>query len=133
MGLGDVNGDGQTNGLAGNLIRVDQPTVQLLPGSNEAGVEGSTSQSIVTIYTYNRYGQKTSETDPEGNATDYTYYPADSPDGSGIIEVPGADPTTGGYLASVAIDTTTRPAAIPGPIPPPRISRTSFSTIRSAT
>ena len=105
MGLGDVNGDGRTDGLAGNLIRTDQPTVQLLPGSDEAAVEGTTSQPIVTLYTYNQFGQKTSQTDPEGNVTQYTYYPADSPDGSGVIEVPGGNATTGGYLASVATDT----------------------------
>ncbi len=119
MGLGDVNGDGQTDGLAGNLIRVDQPTVRLLAGSNEVGVEGSTSQPIVTLYTYNRYGQRTSQTDPEGNVTEDTYYPADSPDGSGVIEVPGADPTTGGYLASVAIDTTGAPGRDSGTNPVP--------------
>jgi RHS repeat-associated protein len=39
MGLGDINGDGLTNGLTGNLIRTDHPSVQLLPGSNEATIE----------------------------------------------------------------------------------------------
>ena len=119
MGLGDVNGDGQTDGLAGNLIRVDQPTVRLLAGSNEAAVEGSTSQPIVTLYTYNQFGQRTSQTDPEGNVTEDTYYPADSPDGSGVIEVPGADPTTGGYLASVATDTTSAAGRDSGTNPVP--------------
>ena len=98
MGLGDVNGDGLTNQTAGNLVRLRQPTVTLLPGSNEAAVEGTTSQPIVTKYTYNSFGQMTSTTDPEGNVTTYTYYPARDPNGDGIIDNPSGDATTGGYL-----------------------------------
>ena len=79
MGLGDVNGDGVTNQIAGNLIRTQQPTVTLLTGSNEANVEGTTEQPIVTLYTYNQFGQMTSETDPELNVTTYTYYPRGTP------------------------------------------------------
>jgi RHS repeat-associated protein len=41
MSLCDVNGDGATNGLTGNLIRVDHPSVQLLPGSNEVAIEAA--------------------------------------------------------------------------------------------
>ncbi len=119
MGLGDINGDGQTNGLTGNLIRTAAPTVNLLPGSNQAMIEGSTLQPIVTLYTYNSFGQKTSQTDPEGNVTAYTYYPADSPDGSGIVEVPGANTTTGGYLASTATDTVSSPGRDSGTNPTP--------------
>ncbi len=119
MGLGDVNGDGQTNGIAGNLIRVDQPTVNLLPGSNEAAIEGSTLQPVVTLYTYNQFGQKTSQTDAEGNVTAYTYYPADDPDGDGDVDVPGGNSTTGGYLATVTTDTTALPGRDSGTNPTP--------------
>jgi RHS repeat-associated protein len=119
MGLGDVNGDGLTNQIAGNLIREQDPTVTLLPGSHEAGVEGSTLQPIVTLYTYNKFGQMTSQTDPERNVDTYTYYPADSPDGSGVIEVPGADPATGGYLASTVTDTKSAPGRDSGTNPTP--------------
>src|SRR4051812_12801957 len=38
MGLGDVNGDGRTDQIAGNLIRIQAPTATLLPGSNQAAV-----------------------------------------------------------------------------------------------
>jgi RHS repeat-associated protein len=119
MGLGDVNGDGQTDELDGELIRLAQPAVHLLPGSNEAAIEGSTDQPIVTLYTYNQYGQMTSQTDPEGNVITNTYYPADSPDGSGVIEVPGADPTTGGYLATTTTDTTSATGRDSGTNPTP--------------
>ena len=81
MGLGDINHDGTTNQIAGNLIREQDPTVTLLPGSPEAAVEGTTQQPIVTLYTYNQFGQMTSTTDPEGNVTTYTYYPERNPGG----------------------------------------------------
>src|SRR5262249_35218173 len=75
MGLGDINGDGRTDQVMGNDIRTQSPTVNLLPGSNQAAVEGTTSQPIVTIYDYNDFGQTTRTVDPEGNVTTYTYYP----------------------------------------------------------
>ena len=82
MGLGDINHDGTTGQIAGNLIREQDPTVTLLPGSPEATVEGTTHQQIVTLYTYNQFGQMTSTTDAEGNVTTYTYFPA-QPGGHG--------------------------------------------------
>jgi YD repeat-containing protein len=39
MGLGDVNGDGLTNQIGGNVIRIDGPQVHLLPGSNQDAVQ----------------------------------------------------------------------------------------------
>ena len=42
MGLGDVNGDTRTDQIAGDLILIDRPTVNLLAGSNQAVVEGDT-------------------------------------------------------------------------------------------
>jgi YD repeat-containing protein len=98
MGLGDINHDGTTGQIAGNLIREQDPTVTLLPGSNEASVEGTTQQPIVTLYTYNQFGQETSTTDPEGNVTTYTYYPERNPAGTGTIFNPNGNSTTGGYL-----------------------------------
>jgi RHS repeat-associated protein len=113
MGLGDVNGDGRTDQIQGNKIRTQQPTVTLLPGSNEAAVEGTTQQPIVTLYTYNDFGQMTSTTDPEGNVTQYSYYSVGSP-GSGAI-----DPAGGGYLAQTRYDTTSAPGRDSGTNPPP--------------
>ena len=98
MGLGDINHDGLTNQIAGNLIREQDPTVNLLPGSGEAIAEGTTQQAIVTLYTYNQFSQVTSTTDPEGNVTTYTYYPARNPGGTGVILNPSGNATTGGYL-----------------------------------
>jgi YD repeat-containing protein len=107
MGLGDVNGDGVTDQIAGNTISTAAPTVNLLPGSNQAAVEGDTSQEVVSYYTYNQFGQTTSTTDPAGNVDIYEYYPENDPDGDGFDIIPGRDPTTGGYLRQI-----TRPGNI---------------------
>jgi RHS repeat-associated protein len=120
MGLGDVNGDGRTDQTQGNLIRTQDPTVTLLPGSNEAGVEGTTQQPIVTTYTYNDFGLMTSTTDPERNVTQYQYYAATSP-GSGSFS-----PAGGGYLAQTAEDTTSAPGRDSGTNPAPTNIRTHY-------
>jgi RHS repeat-associated protein len=119
MGLGDVNGDGVTNGTAGNLIRVEHPSVTLLPGSNEAAVEGTTTQPIVERYVYNSFNQLTSYTDPEGNVTTYSYFSEQDPNGDGIIDNPGGNPTTGGYLREMDRDTTSSAGRDSGTNPAP--------------
>jgi len=119
MGLGDVNGDGLTNQIAGNLIREQDPTVTLLPGSAEAAIEGTTSQPIVTLYTYNRFGQMTSMTDPELNVTTYAYYPARNPAGTGVIFNPSGNATTGGYLYQTVEDAVSAPGRDSGTNPAP--------------
>jgi hypothetical protein len=58
LGLGDLNGDGDTTPtVQGNVVRITEPTVHLLPGSNEAAIEGSTLQPIVGMFSYNQFGQ----------------------------------------------------------------------------
>jgi RHS repeat-associated protein len=126
MGLGDVNGDGLTNQISGDLIRKQDPTVTLLPGSNQAAVEGTTQQPIVTLYSYNALGQMTSETDPEGNVTTYTYYPERNPGGNGVIVNPNGNPTTGGYLFQTAEDTVSNPIRDSGTNPPPADITTTY-------
>jgi RHS repeat-associated protein len=125
-GLGDVNGDGLTNQVNGNLIREQDPSVALLTGSNEAAIQGSTSQPIVTLYTYNSFGQMTSTTDPEGNVTLYTYYPERSPSGNGVIYDPGGDPTTGGYLMQTIEDAVSAPGRDSGTNPTPAAITTTY-------
>ena len=98
MGLGDVNGDSITNQINGNVIRMVQPTVRLLAGSNEAAIEGAIYQPIVTECVYNSYGLLTKTMDPEGNANEYQYYALASP-GSGSFSSGG-----GGYLAETIQD-----------------------------
>ena len=62
--LGDVNGDGLTDQVSGNVIRVQHPTVTLLVGSNQAALEGGTLQPIVELTSYNQFGQGGLENGP---------------------------------------------------------------------
>jgi RHS repeat-associated protein len=92
-------------GTSGDLVHKQQPTV-LLPNG--------TSQLILTDYTYNQFGQLTSETDPEGNVTQYSYYPMNDPSN-----------TTGGYLKQRIVDATTSPRRTET-TPPTQISTQYF-------
>ena len=76
-------------GTGGNIVLKQQPTVHLPNGA---------SQLIITDYTYNQFGQLISETDPEGNVTQYSYYPMNDPSN-----------TSGGYLKQKVEDATTSP------------------------
>ena len=133
LGLGDLNGDGDTTPqVDGNIERIVQPSVVLLPGSNEAAVEGSQLQPVVTLMRYNQFGQLTSEVDPEGNVTVYTYYSERDPDGDGVPTPTPADgrtldPNTGGYLEETAVDTTSSPGRDSGTDPTPADITTSYS------
>ena len=105
LGLGDLNGDGITNGVAGNVVKVVYPAVNLLSDSRQSELEGGTSQEIVELFTYNKYGQITSKTDPEGNVTEYDYHPENDPDGDGKDKIKGNGKDHFGYLKEVVVDT----------------------------
>ena len=112
LGLGDLNGDGDTTArINGNVIRVVRPSVSLLAGSNQAGIEGDLVQDIVTQYRYNDYGQLTVEIDPEGNVHTRAYFPETDPDGDGTATPAPAngrtlDAITGGYISLTIRDDT---------------------------
>jgi len=127
LALGDLNADGDTTPVvAGNVVRTEYPTVNLLPGSNQAGVEGDTSQEGVELFTYNGFGQLTSQTDPEGNVTLYEYYPENDPDGDGWIDNAQGNPNTGGYLKMITRDAVSDPARNSGTNPAPTQIREIF-------
>ena len=106
-GLGDLNNDGRTDQVAGNLIQIVHPDVRLREGSQQAEVRGSTTQTIVTAMQYNDHGQVTREIDAEGNVTVVGYHPADDPDGDGV-KIPGAPASDdSGYVQSVTVDAVT--------------------------
>ncbi len=105
MGLGDVNGDGITSQIAGNVVQKIQPTVNLLSDSKQASIEGDTTQEIVFNFIYNRFGQITSEIDPEGNVDEFFYYPERDPDGDGTVTpAAGLANDTGGYKREIIRD-----------------------------
>ena len=143
MNLGDVNGDGVTTDISGNVIRVQRPSARLLAGSNMAGVEGGTSQPIVELHGYNRYGQPLFTRDAEGNVTLFEYHPENDPDGDGADLAVGMSAEPFGYLKAqvrdaglnvpvtpdpaTSVPTTPAPGVTP-PTPTPTATATAMST-----
>lgn len=109
MGLGDLNGDGRTDQIAGNVVKVIHPTVTLLPDSQMGRLEGSTRQPIEELYVYNGFGQRLRHVDAEGNVTVYEYHPENDPDGDGRNLTPGAGSGPFGYLKAVIRDAERHP------------------------
>lgn len=123
LGLGDLNGDGDTAPtIAGNPVRSVVGSPVLLVGSNQRHLEeqidpidlvrqdltygaGGTSegdqggrlQTIVTMHQYNGFGQMTKTISPEGNVSIYDYFPENDPDGDGHL-TPTPPPTDGRTL-----------------------------------
>jgi RHS repeat-associated protein len=130
--LGDLNGDGLTGQAAGNPVRMDQPTVNLDPNSNQAAIQGDTTQEIVTLLLYNGQGQVTAMVDPEENVHEFQYYPETDPDGDGT-PTPAPpdgrllDPVAGGYLSAVTLDTMSAPGRNNGTNPPPAALELDYS------
>ncbi len=122
--LGDLNGDGRTDQAGGNLVKLELPAVQLDPLSQQAAIEGDTSQEIVALYQWNDLGQIVAAIDPEGNTHEYDYNAETDPDGDGVGSVTPddgrvLDPDTGGYLRMVRFDTTADPTRNNGTDPTP--------------
>jgi len=110
LGLGDINGDGRTDQIVGNVVQKTRPTVNLLASSKQAGIEGDATQEIVSEFTYNSFGQITAEIDPEGNVDEYFYYSERDPDGDGrMTPGVGLDHDTGGYKRRVIRDSRVSP------------------------
>lgn len=129
--LGDRNGDGRTDQAAGNLVRTDAPDVLLAASSNQAAIEGDTTQEAVTRRVWNDFGQPTSEVDAESNRHDFAYHPEDDPDGNGTATPPPADGRTldgsaGGYLRSRIADTVSDPNRNNKTDPAPAMREESF-------
>jgi YD repeat-containing protein len=130
--LGDVNADGDTLQAMGNTVRRDDPAVALDPSSNQAAIEGDGSQDIVALWRYNSFGQTIREIDPEGNHHELTYHPEDAPSGTGAItpaprDGRTLDTTTGGWLATRRLDTTSGLARNNATDPTPAVIREDFT------
>ena len=108
-------------------MRTVAPSVELLPGSQEAIRLGATTQEIITESQWNQFGQLTRSIDPEGNVSRYIHYPASEPHGAPsesspffFSEVPGVD--TGGYLERHIVDAEDSPRRT-STQPPARLER----------
>ncbi len=112
--LGDVNSDDVTDQTSGSVLRIHYRDVTLLPGSQQAQVEGGTFQPVVYLNVFNRFGQLVREVDAEGNITDYDYYPENDPDGDGQDLIPGRSVESFGYLRQVTVDVFPGPFDIDG-------------------
>ncbi|MGE4157681.1 MAG: DUF6531 domain-containing protein [Planctomycetota bacterium] len=98
--LGDLNGDGVTNGTKGLLVKILHPTVTVGLSATENGG----SQIVSSLFRYNAFGQMILHIDGEGNEIEYLYHPENDPDGDGQNIIAGRDPVTGGYLRKVIVD-----------------------------
>lgn len=131
LGLGDLNNDGDISPrIGGNVVRKVEPSVVLLPGSNQAAIEGDQLQNIVTLFRHNRFGEMTSMVDEEANVHTYAYFPEADADGDGIDSPEPADGrtldgSTGGYLKDQVIDTASNPIRNNRTNPPPTNIRAS--------
>jgi RHS repeat-associated protein len=104
MNLGDLNGDGKIDQIAGNIVKIQSPTITLLSDSKQAQIEGSTKQAIARLLGYNAVGQLIREVDAEGNVTLYEYFPENDPDGDGKELTPGMSANPFGYSKAIVKD-----------------------------
>lgn len=132
LGLGDLNGDGDTTpAISGNLVRTIVSSPVLIAGFNQhaletaieaagdlvnealaaidggpaEGTQGGRLQTIVTMVQYNQFGQLTRTISPEGNVSTYEYFPETDPDGDTL----DADPTAGAVTPPPADGRTLNP------------------------
>ncbi len=109
MNLGDVNGDGRTDQIAGNIIERRLPDATLLPDSNQAAIEGGARQRIVSAAWFNDHGQVIKTIDPEGNVALTEYHPENDPDGDGVPTLGFASEAPSGYAKRRVFDAETHP------------------------
>jgi RHS repeat-associated protein len=126
LGQGDLNEDGRTDQVAGNVVKVSHPSVTLLPDANMVGVEGSAHQLIEETFAFGPFGQVTRHRDAERNVMLYDYYPENDPDGDGkdLTPVVGTDPV--GYLKETIRDAEADPGRNSGTDPVPVKLRRSY-------
>jgi len=127
MNLGDVNGDGLTNQIAGNIVQIISPSPTLLNDSNQVVVEGNRAQPIVETMVYNQFGLMTRSVDPEGNVYVNEFYPENDPDGDGQNVINGTGSGPFGYLRATTVDAEASAGRNSGQNPPPAAITTRYA------
>jgi RHS repeat-associated protein len=126
MNLGDLNGDGITSHVAGNVVRIDHPSVALLSESNQSVLNGSSLQQVAEIFVYNDFGQSVRKIDPEGNVTLFDYYPENDPDGNQQDFIIGLSTRSLGYLKESVSDAESGRDRNSGADPEPAAIKTEY-------
>lgn len=131
-GLGDLNDDGRTDQVFGNVVRVEHPTVRLEPLPDGTPVE----QPVVEQMQWNGHGQVTGVIDPAGNTTAFEYHPENDPDGDGqstfsLFTPLSTEPV--GYLGAMIVDAAVSPRRDPeAPAPAVLTSRYTYDPVGHA-
>ncbi len=110
----NLNEDGKTNQIAGNLIKTELPAVTLPNQSEFSQVKNDLGITVTStapeIFQYNNYGQKTYYKDARNNGTTYSYYDKNgsaSSGGGGYLNEVVEDAVAGGDSTSPIAQTTT--------------------------
>lgn len=99
----DLNGDGETSGAVGNLVRSLDGRVAL--DSTLQGLLNTTATELVetSAYYHNRFGQRTGIMNTQGRMVSLVYHAAAAPAGPGSEIAVEAD-ASGGYLHKTIVD-----------------------------
>lgn len=100
----DVNGDGSTSQRCGNVVKIEHPIVKTPDQAQVPPFSFGDEQAAVELFRFDDFGKISAHVDAEYNLHQWSYYGANDPDGDGVIDVPGASTTAGGFLKSVARD-----------------------------
>lgn len=134
----DLNGDGRVDQQSGNIVRIEQPTVQLRADSQLALETGSPDQTVLTEIHYNDAGQVVAIIDPEGNLDAWDYHAPDDPSGVdpvfSSVWIPAlADVVEGGYPLSRTQDALVTPRRTT-PVPPAELeTRYRYDSVGNVT
>lgn len=73
LGIGDVNFDGNTNQVSGNIVKKKDPSPSLKPTLRQKDLEGSLQQQVAELYRYSDAGQVIEHEDAEGVIIAFSY------------------------------------------------------------
>jgi hypothetical protein len=130
LGLGDVNGDGRIDQIAGNVVRIQMPSASLQQGEGPDDLAHTGLQAVEILAAYNDAGQMTRHRDAEGNVTLFAYYSREESGGPALdAGVPAR--LSWGFLKQVLRDVVGDPDRNSRTNPPPAVVRQMFGYDRA--